>query len=508
MKKIDLALENNFSGEDEISFTQLDGFTQKKSQTIELRQMKTTPLPFAEGVIDNVNKNDFSPQMNIKRSINFQNYKEKPVISNTPIFSKPTTKNSKVSKEINSSQISSAVQNSQNVFKNKKYRICLENRKRLPSFIRELSLITIPYMNGKNYFYLEFMIRPSKKHKTHWKDIKGYKISITYRFVKKPPVPQNKNFSTAKKTTQNRRSLDFYHWSQLKSLKKSTKSKNAKPPVLQNFSRENINIFSFEVFATSDKDLLPNPESNSIQFIAFEASTQNLRIRGSNCPSQESFCNGLLLSCDNDEFEFQKYQRRILNVSDSLGSHKFDEIAIFKNERALIVFFINLIFRTDPDIIQGWDLDKGSLFYLAFRAKRYSWDFMNLISRKPRSLDFFTKFSFIREEIVLESFKNNILEHLAETLFTPSTSTSHKEITHSKGRNLKLGQFNAKRFSPGREFINLWNIARKEFKLSSYDLHNVYYELFSQRKPVYKLSYLQEKYFCGLFSEKAFVTVS
>jgi DNA polymerase elongation subunit (family B) len=60
---------------------------------------------------------------------------------------------------------------------------------------------------------------------------------------------------------------------------------------------------------------------------------------------------------------------------------------VVENEANLLMTFILLVQKTDPDIICGYDLEKKSLSYVAQRCWNKGIDLNNLISRSPSDLD-------------------------------------------------------------------------------------------------------------------------
>jgi len=60
-----------------------------------------------------------------------------------------------------------------------------------------------------------------------------------------------------------------------------------------------------------------------------------------------------------------------------------NDIIIVKNEKNLIKTVILMIFKLDPDILAGFDMEKKSLYYLAKRAWDNDIDFLSYISRAP-----------------------------------------------------------------------------------------------------------------------------
>jgi len=64
-----------------------------------------------------------------------------------------------------------------------------------------------------------------------------------------------------------------------------------------------------------------------------------------------------------------------------------NDIFVVENEESLIFTFILLVFKLDPDIVAGYDIEKGSLTYLAQRAWQKNIDIMNFMSRSPKDLE-------------------------------------------------------------------------------------------------------------------------
>lgn len=63
----------------------------------------------------------------------------------------------------------------------------------------------------------------------------------------------------------------------------------------------------------------------------------------------------------------------------------------------MLVFFMHLIQKLDPDVLMTYDAERGSLMHIVHRASRYGWDFLDYVSRCPSSdkaAEFFANYCF------------------------------------------------------------------------------------------------------------------
>ncbi|PIA14409.1 DNA/RNA polymerase [Coemansia reversa NRRL 1564] len=112
--------------------------------------------------------------------------------------------------------------------------------------------------------------------------------------------------------------------------------------------------------------------------------------------------------------------------------------------------------QSDPDIMCGYDIHKGSLGYLLERAKvvygqRLDWALSRLIyTRKP---------------------------HISQT----DTIRAQHSWSHHKSTSIKIG---------GRHVLNVWRLMRNELSLTSYTFEKVASELLGEQSPNYAPSHL------------------
>ena len=59
------------------------------------------------------------------------------------------------------------------------------------------------------------------------------------------------------------------------------------------------------------------------------------------------------------------------------------KLSVFLEERQLFRYFIETLCKWDPDVLLGWDIQGGSIGFLAERAAQLGIRFLNNISRTP-----------------------------------------------------------------------------------------------------------------------------
>ena len=62
------------------------------------------------------------------------------------------------------------------------------------------------------------------------------------------------------------------------------------------------------------------------------------------------------------------------------------QVDVFKSEKALLEGVVDAVQGLDPDIVLGFEVQKGSLGYLADRAATMEMGLLKLVSRTPEVL--------------------------------------------------------------------------------------------------------------------------
>lgn len=132
-----------------------------------------------------------------------------------------------------------------------------------------------------------------------------------------------------------------------------------------------------------------------------------------------------------------------------------------KDEKTLFYLFTELVCLYDPDILMGWEIQGGSIGYLAERAAYIGIGLLKKISRTPLSE---TKLETVHlEDIRRDESKDSIEDLAAEDLELQDTIIED-EWGRTHGSGIHVG---------GRIVLNLWRIMRGELKLRIYSLEAV-----------------------------------
>ncbi|GAX80194.1 hypothetical protein CEUSTIGMA_g7632.t1 [Chlamydomonas eustigma] len=132
------------------------------------------------------------------------------------------------------------------------------------------------------------------------------------------------------------------------------------------------------------------------------------------------------------------------------------QVEYFKDETAMLEAFCQAVLTLDPDVIMGWEMQKGSLGYLAERANVLS---LNLLRKMSR---------------------------------TPETASFKERQDDEYGRNHASGLH-----CTGRVLLNLWRIMRGELKLGSYTFENCVAAILRLRVPCITLQQLAAWFSAG-----------
>ncbi|KNZ79546.1 DNA polymerase zeta catalytic subunit [Termitomyces sp. J132] len=189
--------------------------------------------------------------------------------------------------------------------------------------------------------------------------------------------------------------------------------------------RRTMSILALEIFAPTREGTTPNAELDSITALS------------------------LVYQISED---VSPYRVMIL-----IQTHFHDRVYCREGAVELVESEIDLINRTvdivgalDPDIVTGWDIQRGSWGYLNARSQHYGFDLCDLVSRAPP---------------------------------LRITHSDQWEIRHAS--TFKVA---------GRHALNLWRLMRSECKLQSYSLENVIFNFLQRRVPCYSNATLSAWY--------------
>lgn len=203
---------------------------------------------------------------------------------------------------------------------------------------------------------------------------------------------------------------------------------------------QQVTLMSIEVHAESRGDLRPDPRYDAINFIVVAI-------------QEDSIDAAEILVLLRDE-KANAYNR---NVDGVLGCGVF----AVKDEKTLLYLFTEMICLYDPDVLMGWEIQGGSIGYLAERAAYVGIGLLKKISRTPLSE---TKLEAVHlEDIRRDESKDSHEEFPTEDLELQDTIIED-EWGRTHGSGIHVG---------GRIVLNLWRIMRGELKLRIYSLEAV-----------------------------------
>ncbi|KAD5317907.1 hypothetical protein E3N88_17853 [Mikania micrantha] len=191
---------------------------------------------------------------------------------------------------------------------------------------------------------------------------------------------------------------------------------------------QQLTIFSIEVQAESRGDLRPDPRFDAINFI-------------------------VVVIEEDGESEIRSYI--LLHSEMTSARRNMDGISgcmfiACNQEKQLFNEFMKIIYNYDPDIVMGWDIQGGSLGFLAERAAFLGIGLLSKISRTPAQPIAKAEVSDI-PDMAPEMF-NSQTDMLNEAIIEDEWGRTHASGVHVGGRIV----------------LNVWRLVRSEVKLNIY----------------------------------------
>uniref|UniRef100_A0A2N9ISQ6 DNA polymerase n=1 Tax=Fagus sylvatica TaxID=28930 RepID=A0A2N9ISQ6_FAGSY len=206
------------------------------------------------------------------------------------------------------------------------------------------------------------------------------------------------------------------------------------------------------VQAESRGDLRPNPRFDAINVIAL--AIQN---------DTDSIPEVYVLLCSKTE----AFKR-------SLDGTSGCKMLVFSEEKYLFSHFMKIVCSSDPDIIMGWDIQGGSLGFLAERASHLGIGLLNNISRTPSEIKIAAGDLDIPE-------KGNFDNLIPEQSNTDPVILEDAIIEDEWGRTHASGVHVG-----GRIVLNIWQLMRGEVKLNMYTIEAVAEAVLRRKIPSFR----------------------
>uniref|UniRef100_A0A7N0V413 DNA polymerase zeta catalytic subunit n=3 Tax=Kalanchoe fedtschenkoi TaxID=63787 RepID=A0A7N0V413_KALFE len=201
---------------------------------------------------------------------------------------------------------------------------------------------------------------------------------------------------------------------------------------------QQLTLLSLEILAESRGDLRPDPRYDAIKVLAFAVKDDN---------DSGASLHALLHTPELNE----------RNLDGLMGC----SILHFYEEKQLFMYLVDFICLLDPDILLGWDIQGGSLGFLAERASQLGISLLNKISRTPSE----TKMDCSDSDGLDKIFHvDEVPEHENSDFILRDGGAIEDEWgrTHASGLHVD-----------GRIVLNVWRLMRSEVKLTMYTVEAV-----------------------------------
>lgn len=158
------------------------------------------------------------------------------------------------------------------------------------------------------------------------------------------------------------------------------------------------------------------------------------------------------------------------------------KLSVFVEERQLFSYFIETLCKWDPDILLGWDIQGGSIGFLAERAAQLGIRFLDNISRTP-------SLTTTNDSDDKRKLSNNLLPN---PLVADPAQVEEVVIEDEWGRTHASGVHVG-----GRIVLNAWRLIRGEVKLNMYTIEAVSEAVLRQKIPSIPYKVLTEWFASG-----------
>ncbi|KAL4489103.1 hypothetical protein ABPG73_005590 [Tetrahymena malaccensis] len=367
----------------------------------------------------------------------------------------------------------------------KQYYVGIKNQLKLPKYFR--AYITEDYDSQQQYQEVKQTFRYQQKCPDF------HKIQEDFN---KSNNKKAKLFQNVTPVTKNWLSPFSHSLNQEKKIQNKSKENNK----LTQY-HEDITMYTFEIFAKSTPDMLPNPSSDSINFIVFDL--QNFK---------RSHINRIILV---DELNYKEPIDKVRKYY-GLNDNMFKTIIVTKNEEELLLTFIKQIHTFNVDIITGWDIEKKSLFYFSHRCWQLGIDVMDILARCPKNT-----FNILRTFKLADCLNEQQLQNDSAQGYSQQSMMSFESNQSFKLQNvamqyIKQSHRSAKQTGffanfklnfeiQGRMIINTWRLIKHDYKLFCYELESVVNYIFQERIPIFSNWSLTQMYNHEDIKQRVFV---
>ncbi|KAG0496633.1 hypothetical protein HPP92_001324 [Vanilla planifolia] len=217
-------------------------------------------------------------------------------------------------------------------------------------------------------------------------------------------------------------------------------------------SGQQLTFLSMELQAESRGNLRPDPKFDAINILALVV--------------QEDMSNGCQVYVFLRIVDEKSGVKLGKNGNDGFNGNMF----LFTEEKLLVEQVIEIICSLDPDMLMGWDIQGGSLGYLAERSLHLGVNLLKKISRTP-----------LHEKTteMKNSGYSNSSDLLPEVAEVANVKSVLEVVEDEWGRDHASGLHVG-----GRIVLNIWRLMRAELKLNMYTVEAVTEGVLRQKIPL------------------------
>jgi DNA polymerase elongation subunit (family B) len=290
--------------------------------------------------------------------------------------------------------------------------------------------------------------------------------------------------------------------------------------ILKNIQQiSNLTIFSVEVQCEGREDKVWHHESDQILSIFCSVHDENAKFNITNFKNQNrdhtstkyDYYKFIITTQVNKNISTRlNYNNQILLPeftngfkNDNLDLTNLTEIFYVKDEFNLIMKFIEIFNKYDPDFVVGYETEVLSIAYITRRGEFLGIPVNSLISRMNTG-ELYNNV-LLNENLTKENFRKKKLEiNLSKKVNKDLNSNneqvnSHKDIKYLEQKFGKIVKLR------GRVIINLWRVLECELKLINYKIENVVFNVLKVREAQFDKNLLLEMYKSGEIKKIIFV---
>ncbi|XP_051144572.1 DNA polymerase zeta catalytic subunit [Andrographis paniculata] len=212
---------------------------------------------------------------------------------------------------------------------------------------------------------------------------------------------------------------------------------------------QQLTLLSIEVLAESRGDLRPDPRFDAVNIIVIVLQEDD----------RSKIDTQVLLRCNS------------ANVKKDLDAVPESKVFVFPQELHMFNHFTKVIRASDPDILMGWDVQSGSLGFLAERAAHLGIGLLNNISRTPLETPLLSRECKANEKESVSALFSELATADAANLETTIIEDEWGR-THASGIHVS-----------GRIVLNIWRLMRNEVKLNIYTVEAVAETVLKRKVP-------------------------